>query len=189
VRLFVGAFLSDEWRDSLSAAGGEVRHSEPVWRDAKWVPEPNLHLTLAFFGDVDDDAVQRLDERVRLVAASHAAMSLPFRAVRARPSRGRARMLWAGFDDPDGRCAALAAAVTEAGAEAGGRRDDRAYRPHVTLCRARRPLRVSQATLDQATHIIAASGSLSVPSITLCSSTLTPRGAEYTQKGTWPLLG
>jgi len=189
-RLFVGVFPPDEWRERLMQMDAAVRDAEPAWRDAKWVPEENVHVTLAFLGDVEEQAVPALCDRLTTVAAGHPAFSLVFDAVLARPSARHARMLWAAFSDPEEQCASLAADVAAAGEMAGSRADRRPFNAHVTLCRSRRPRSIRDETLDGAcgsgngTH-----HSLSVPSITLCESRLTPRGAVYSTRATWELPG
>ena len=187
-RLFVGVFLPGEWRESLRLVCDAIRDAEPAWRDAKWVPEENLHVTLAFLGDVEERDVSALCDRLSAVAARHAALSLPLDAVQARPSLRRARMVWAAFGDPGGECASLAADVAVAGEIAGASADERPFKAHVTLCRSRRPQQLRQETLDAGRGSVRdTSRSLSVPSITLCASTLTPCGAVYSAKASWPL--
>lgn len=189
-RLFAGAFLPDEWRDRLVLMGAAIRESEPAWGDAKWVPQENLHVTLAFFGDVEEREVPVLCERLAAAAAGHAAFSLTFDAVRARPSLRRSRMLWARFDDPEGQCASLAADVAAAGGVSGSRADRRPFDAHVTLCRSRRPQPIGEEALDGVCGSVRdAPSSLSVPSFTLCESRLTPRGAVYSALTSWSLRG
>ncbi len=68
-RLFVGVFLPDEWRERLALMCDAIRDAEPAWRDVKWVPEENLHVTLAFLGDVEEQDVPALCDRLSAVAA------------------------------------------------------------------------------------------------------------------------
>jgi len=171
----------------LSACSA-LRKADPAWRDAKWVPEANLHLTLAFLGDVEESRIPLLERRLAEVSHAHTRLMIPFEGLGARPSMRRARLLWARFADPQEACAALAADIAEAAADPGASPETRTFRAHVTLCRARRPMPVSRDALDAALE--GASGVprvLSVPSFTLCASRLTPRGAEYSPIGSWPL--
>ena len=39
----------------------DVRRPAPAWAGEKWVAPENLHLTLQFPGELDDDAAGRLD--------------------------------------------------------------------------------------------------------------------------------
>ena len=187
-RLFVGVFPPDEWRGRLVLMCDAIRDAEPAWRDVKWVPEENLHVTLAFFGEVEEQGVPALCDRLSGVAARHAALYLTLDAVRARPSLRRAGMIWAAFRDSEGECASLAADLAAVAEMAGSHADHRPFNAHVTLCRSKRPQHLRQETLDTAlVSVRGMSDSLSVPSITLCESRLTPRGAVYSVRASWPL--
>lgn len=99
------------------------------------IPVENLHLTLAFLGQVASDRVAAAADAARAVAGH------PFRLVIDRAGFWpRSRILWAG---PAARPAALedlAAALGGALRDAGFILEERAFAAHVTLIRnARRP--------------------------------------------------
>jgi 2'-5' RNA ligase len=94
------------------------------------VPAGNLHLTLAFLGDVDTARV----EDARRAAAT----------VRARPfdlvldrlgSFRRARVAWAGCQAPDSALLQLAAALAQALRNEAFVLEARPFSPHLTLVR------------------------------------------------------
>jgi len=190
LRCFVGVGLDSTLRCALEGCAGAVGAVDRGWLGEKWVASENLHLTLHFIGDVPERDVEPLSARLGSVIESHQSFELPFEGVAASPNARRARMLWAEFADPDGACAKLSgdlAAVTTQ-LEYGTQR--RAFRPHVTLCRARRPHRIDPDAVAAATeHVSARCDSMSVPSATLLASRLTPRGPVYTEVGTWRLRG
>jgi 2'-5' RNA ligase len=89
-------------------------------------------------------------------------------------------MLWGTFLDPDGACSALASDLDAVCLEFGAQPDDREFRPHATLVRARSPKPVAQAALDEAARaLVGVPNVVSVVSFTLFSSTLTREGAIY----------
>ena len=100
-----------------------------------------LHLTLAFYGEVRERAVPELAARLRRVAARSAPMTVALRGAGAFPRARAAQVLWLGveeYGDGDGlrRVAARSAA---AGRRAGVDVEQRGWRGHVTVARARRP--------------------------------------------------
>lgn len=99
---------------------------------ARPVHEADLHLTLAFAGDVPADAVPAL----QLAAASCATASFPLRLSRvdcwARPGVLCLLPEEDSFAKPMHR---LAGTLADAARSAGIRMDDRPFRPHVTVAR------------------------------------------------------
>ena len=186
MRCFVGIELDPRARDALVRAGERVRKADPSWAGEKWVRAENLHVTVAFLGDVPEDVAGDLADSIGARLADTAAFSLPFGRLRAVPNARRASMMWAVYLDPDGRGAALEHAVAGGCRPFGVTLEDRAFRAHVTLVRARRPRHVgaeATATFDASAEAVPPF--LSVPSATLFSSTLTKAGPVYHSIVNW----
>jgi len=189
--MFVGFPLPDHLKRLLSSTVRDLRHTQPAWRDEKWVAEENLHLTLVFLGDACEPNAPHLAAALAEVSQRHDVFSLPIDGLRAVPSARRCRMIWAAFLDPNNACAQLAADI-----EAAARLPEdetpegRSFRAHATLCRARRARRLDSETLTAISRQLTQDEPpMSVPSFTLFDSRLTPRGPVYTQRGTWHLRG
>ncbi len=190
VRCFVAIELPDDVRELLARAEAVVGGTDATWRDEKWVPEANLHITLKFVGHIPEDSVETLVS----ACASEIGPMVPFEIalgpVRAIPGPGRPRMLWGTFVDPSGRCEALAAAAERAGLVVGVEPETRPFKPHVTLVRARSPHAIAPAALDAANDEVTVSPSVvSVTAATVFRSTLSPKGPTYTALARCPLLG
>ncbi len=121
MRLFVALRPPAAALDHASAAVGPVRRAEP---GPRWVPPERWHLTLAFYGDVDDSEAERLRRRLGRVLAGVPPMSL----VLAGAGAFRRRAVWLGVAGDVDALRATAAAVD---------RDHRPYRPHLTVARLR----------------------------------------------------
>src|SRR5690349_14836529 len=113
------------------AVAGRI-HQESRIR-AKWVAREVMHVTLRFFGDVDDEQLGKL---VASVPALGRRAPCLLRAMRvdAFPDARRARVLVLPLDD-DGFLTALHEQVEQLAAALGFERESRAYRPHLTLAR------------------------------------------------------
>ncbi len=193
-RCFLAIDLVEPCRDALSSARDALLDSDPSWAKEKWVRDGDRHVTVKFIGPVPDDRLDALVETIGRVAADHAPLELRLTGLRAVPSARRARMLWADMDCDDGTLSALAADIDRTlGDEFGVDSDGRPFAAHVTLARSRRPRPVRDEALG-AGALALTSGepsvrNVSVPSVTLYSSTLSPDGPTYEVISTIPLGG
>ena len=140
LRLFVALTPSPAAVADLDAAVAPLRDRGLALR---WSKPVMWHLTLAFFGDVAEERVADLQTRLARVAARHDGAELRFRGAGAFARPARATVLFAGVEVVSERHAAgttlsaLAASCAAAGRRIGLDLDDRAFRPHLTLARAK----------------------------------------------------
>lgn len=183
MRTFVGIDLDETWRDLLSTVCRAIRAAEPAWVSDKWVPEENLHLTVKFLGELPDEMLPRLAEDLAAACSRIEPFALPLdRAVVPVPQAHRARMLWSCFDDSEGRCSELASAIDDVTATYGVPPENREFRAHVTLVRARRPHALGpggQAGDETVSGTLVDDLRLPVHAVTLFASKLTRQGAVY----------
>jgi RNA 2',3'-cyclic 3'-phosphodiesterase len=133
-RTFVALNLPPEAR----ASAADLRRAlSPAPRGLRWAATDQLHLTLAFLGDVDDEDLAAVRAATRSAAAAHAPFDADLRGLGAFPHPGRARVAWAGWGAGAEAVTALQATLARALA---GPADRRPFSPHVTLARARDPL-------------------------------------------------
>lgn len=98
----------------------------------RWTAEENWHLTLAFYGEVPDGALEELVTGLTGVAAATAPFLLRLRGAGVFAHR----TLWIGAGGDVEVMAGLAAAAAAVGAEVTGRADERPrHRPHLTVGR------------------------------------------------------
>lgn len=181
VRSFIGIPLPEDVVATLLAACDAVKLADPAWRSEKWVPRQNIHVTVKFLGDVSEDRLRELADAVESAASGCDGFALADAGVRAVPNPRRARMLWSTFSDPDGLCAALASAMDRVGLEFGVPPDERTFKPHATLARARRDKHLSGPALEAArVELEQVPERVSVRSVTLYSSRLTSNDPVYT---------
>jgi 2'-5' RNA ligase len=129
VRAFVALIPPAAVLDELAAAVAPVQADRP---DLRWAPAAQWHLTLAFLGEVDERLLPNLTERLGRAARRYPAMNLALRGA----GRFGDHVLWTRVHAPDD-LRALAASVGAAARRCGIAVDDRPYRPHLTLARAR----------------------------------------------------
>lgn len=125
IRLFVALAVPTEQRESLS----RLRHGV---RDARWVPEENMHLTLRFIGEVQEPRLPEIAEALRHVRGEP--FSLTLSGIGHFQNGRRIRSLWAGIEKSDS-LNQLQSRVDAALRAAGLPPDGRRFTPHVTLAR------------------------------------------------------
>lgn len=113
------------------------------WRaefpQARWVPVGNWHVTLKFLGAVWPRLHEWVLGAVEAVAGSHLPVKARLHGLGAFPATGRARVLWAGLDDPAGGLGSIATALDAALAKE-FRAEMRAFHPHLTVARSEPPI-------------------------------------------------
>jgi 2'-5' RNA ligase len=152
--------------------------------DVAWVGRDNFHLTLKFLGDVDSARLEAIVAALGEAAAGCSPFDLAVGGLGAFPSPTRPRVLWVGLDAGAGEAARLAERVDQTLAGVGFARETRAFSPHVTLGRVREPRR--QPGLAEFLRG-GEFGRQHVDRLCLMQSTLSPRGARYTELAAVPL--
>jgi 2'-5' RNA ligase len=186
MRLFIALEIPEPVRREVARRLAGVRDRLP---HAKWVDPANLHLTLVFLGEVAEDRVPALAERLREAFAPFPQFPMRIRGAGTFPPGRPAKVAWLGLDAPDD-LAALQAAATQAAAEAVGHEpEEREYRAHVTLARCQAPWR--RDAVDR--FVAAFPGETGPPFVVghgvLMQSKLSPKGARYQAVAELPLLG
>jgi len=151
VRLFVAIGVSDAARRAVADAIGPWRAAFPR---ARWVPDENWHVTLRFLGSTYPRLVEWVHGRTAEAAASVVPFETRLTGLGSFPSPGRARVLWAGFDDRAGRMAEAAHALDAAFASE-FTPETRAFSPHLTVARSDPPLRLPDGFAEMALEPVA----------------------------------
>jgi 2'-5' RNA ligase len=106
---------------------------------ASWTPAAQMHVTLKFIAALPVERIAPLGAGLRpLVEGKAAPGACPIR-LDAFPNVEQARVVVAELRDDSGAVATLADAVARLAGRLGVPREDRPFRPHVTLARLKRP--------------------------------------------------
>jgi 2'-5' RNA ligase len=157
--------------------------------DIRWVKPEGIHLTLKFFGYIYDSDIANISDVVKNSVANMKALLLNVRSIGAFPSVNRPRVLWLGIDGDTDALINLQVKI-DAGLESYGfKKEDRPFRPHLTLARIKEPkgLVGLAETVKKNEDYIA--GSFTAGGLTLFKSDLKPTGAIYTKLDYFPFPG
>jgi len=151
----------------------------PALARADAVSSAPEHLTLAFLGELADEAVPRARDALRTAAAATRAFPLALEGVGAFPGGVRPRIVYQPVVEGADEVRRLAARLREALDERGIRFDPKPFVPHVTVLRVRGPRDEQRARelLDDPTRL--PRRSTVVREVLLRSSELRPGGAVH----------
>ena len=161
-----------------------VRELQSGLRDARWLTEDGLHLTLAFIGEVDGSARHRIETALGSVTAP--ALRMELHGLGCFPPRGAPRVLWTGAS-PKTELVSLAQAMRRALGRAGLAPERRRFMPHVTIARFRRPPPDAELARYLGARSLFRTTPADVASFHLFSSVLRTSGARYTIETTFSL--
>jgi 2'-5' RNA ligase len=128
MRLFVAIPMPEETTLELAATVERMR-KRPGAQELRWSPQESWHITLQFLGNAGAEEFACLLERLRGVRGA------PVRIVPEKVGAfGRVGILHAGVM-PTPELLDLEKCVTAATGACGFAREDRPYRPHITMAR------------------------------------------------------
>jgi len=177
-RLFVAIDLPGEIKYTLSS----LRCPVP---GVKWVAEEQLHLTLRFIGDADDDFTKRIV--TGLFGISAAQFPLVLKGVGCFPPRRDPKVLWVGVDKSDSLLG-VQSEIEKVLVQTGVVPEGRPFSPHITIARLREVSATRIASFLQKNNTFSTPG-FPVSEFTLYSSTLARDGAVHRKIALFPLHG
>ena len=180
MRLFVAVTLDDAVRQAAAAVMAEcrarARRLAPAAR-ITWVAAERLHVTVRFIGAADEDRVAAIRTAL-MPPVPQSAFECDIAGIGTFPGHGKPQVVWAGIDDRRAGLVALEREVSRRLDAAGVAPEPRPYRPHVTIGRVRDAAGLrGDRWLEGMTSIPL--GRITVSSVTLFESRLSPRGPAY----------
>jgi len=177
-RVFCAVELPDAVRTRLEDHVRRLRKEVPD-AAASWSRVENIHLTLKFFGNVGVKQIARISEAAERVVKQFSTFQISVGETGVFPRPSRPQVLWIGVSDPSGQLTALQEKFEDECATEGFAKENRAYRPHLTIARLRRPegaREIAEAHLRMQFEPI----EIELKEVVLFRSELSPKGSKYT---------
>jgi len=173
VRAFLAIPLPRTLHEAVSCLQRDLHFHVP---GVRWTRPENLHLTLQFFGDTQQETLEKIKVSMLSVRGCEQAFSLEVKGLGAFPSRRRPRVIWLDLE-PKEQLRRLRGDCLQALNAAGVATESRPYSPHLTIGR----LRQQQQDLTGLCNSLAQIpiGHLQVDRLVLFESRLHPTGAEH----------
>ena len=187
IRSFLAFELPPEIRETLSVVSDDGR-TLPL--NVRWIRVVNIHLTVVFMGNVDEDQIGLIGEVVGSICHGHAPFHIQVKGAGLFGSRRNPRVLWVGLGGEVDRMSSFRDDLQKALAPFGITEERRPFRPHLTLGRFRKGTKADPSLDDLLLKYQDLNGpGCLLRELGLFRSDLRPSGAEYTRLGQWPLSG
>ena len=188
MRLFLAVDLPLPLLQQVATGVEKLKKSTGSGKGFRWLPPENIHSTLKFLGDVEENLLDQLSSCC--AAIKWFPFSVELGGSGYFPSLRRPRIFWQGFSAGIDGMRGLLARVELCAAGIGVPKEGRPYTPHLTLARIK-PLKNRgggdsfRQLQREADDLLPMGGSFSVAAFSLYQSQLTPAGARYQRLDTF----
>lgn len=175
LRCFIALEISDQIRRDFGDIIDRLKKHDA---DVKWVRVDNMHLTLKFLGKTPENVLPKIQESIFNVVLSYNPFYIRIYATGVFPNRKYPRVIWIGIEDSE-ILKRLHIDIENTMASLGFKKEQRSFKPHLTLGRVRSHKKIMPLVLDLDTFKDKEFGNIHVKKIKLMKSELKPQGAIY----------
>lgn len=186
-RVFCAVELPDAVRARLEDHVRRLRQQAPDVA-ASWSRVEKIHLTLKFFGNVDVKRIEKISAAAERAVKEFSRFQIDVGGTGVFPRPSRPQVLWIGVIDSSGQLSALQEKFENECAAEGFPKEERAYQPHLTIARLRKPegaRRLAEAHLQMQFDPI----QIEIDEVVVFRSELSPKGSKYSVISTADLRG
>ena len=174
VRAFLAIDLDDDLKPKINRI---IKEFKQIDTRIKYVELTNLHLTLKFFGEIDTEGLELLEEKIANVVSEFNPFDIKIKSCGAFPNNNHIKVIWVGIDE-DSIIRELHDKLDKEFTKLGFDRDKK-FSTHLTIGRMKSAKNKDKvkATIEEFTDIEI--GEMTVNRISLKKSTLKPSGPVY----------
>lgn len=181
IRSFVAIELPQNVKNELTQLESELE--KPDHRFVKWVNPGAIHLTLKFLGNVPTKQIPEISNAIEQASKGIPPLHLQIASLGVFPNINQPRVLWVGIKGETASLQGLQQKIDSSLVPLGFAEEKRPFTPHLTLARVREGTslidRKGFGELVMSTNF-ESKHPISVETINLIKSQLTPEGAIYT---------
>jgi RNA 2',3'-cyclic 3'-phosphodiesterase len=187
MRAFIAIELPQETKDTLARLQAKLKMAGA---DVKWVEPKNIHLTLKFLGEIEEQTQNRIITQLEAISSAVKNFDICLTCCGAFPNTDSPRVIWAGIEQGDKEVYTLAKAIETHLESISIPKENREFSSHITLGRTRSSKnRHELAKTISRLNLKTLKEQFTASKITLFKSTLTPCGPIYEMIKEFPLSG
>jgi 2'-5' RNA ligase len=176
LRAFIAVDISDRQREEVGAILDKLMDYDVR---VKWVKIDNVHVTLKFLGDTDDEILPDLYGAIGDAVSNQKAFDLSLEKLGCFPNAHRPRVIWVGIKDGYDGLRELSREIERAVEPFGFKPEKRKFSAHLTIGRVKDARNIESLTRD-VSGIDFSSSATTVSKVVFYQSTLRPQGPIYT---------
>jgi len=158
-----------EFENKIKQSGAIVKLVEPK----------NIHITLKFLGDTDEEQVDEIEEIIKKAVEGIDPFKIQLKSTGVFPNQNYIKVVWVGIYNGD-QIGIIANKIDEKLSEIGFKKENREFSSHLTIARVKSAINKEQLlqVIDKYKEFEFAE--IKVDSIKLIKSELTQKGPIYT---------
>jgi 2'-5' RNA ligase len=175
IRTFIAVELSDGIKREIGRVISELKRSG---ENIKWVKPGNMHITLKFLGNVKEEKIPQINNKLIAVSKEFGAFDINIHETGVFPGWRNPRVLWAGIDSGKERLKSLSERIEAGMMDIGFEKEKREFKAHLTIGRVKHIKNKKKfeqiVSSTRFTKVF-----MRISEICVFKSTLTPLGAVY----------
>jgi 2'-5' RNA ligase len=175
LRCFIAIEIPDPVKKEIADVADLLKKYDA---DIKWVTVENLHITLKFLGSAPENSIAEIRDSLLRAVSSFQPFYIKISGTGVFPNKKFPRVIWIGVDDGD-TLPKLAEDIDLSMSLLGYNREEREFRPHLTMGRVRSKKGTASVMNELDNFKDKQFGLFSVDHIRLMRSELKPKGPEY----------
>jgi len=184
LRTFIAIELDQGLQKILKGIQDDLRKTGA---DVKWVESHNIHLTLKFLGDVNEEKILSLGETMESSLRGYPAFSFDLNHLGAFPTVNSPKIVWVGVGSGGKEIGGLIRILEDNSETVGFKKEERGGSPHVTIGRVRSSLNKFALSKMMKSYSLPQPMTQNVKGVVLFKSTLTSSGPSYEALKKFPL--
>jgi 2'-5' RNA ligase len=180
MRSFIAIPLPEEIKDFLNRVQGILKTTQA---DVKWVKPANIHLTLKFLGQINNQQTEEIKKIIRQICKDKASFQAILLSLGAFPRIDQPRVIWAGIAEGNEKIKQIVQELNqEIDQLLGLPGEKKPFTSHITLGRTRSGLKrekLAAKLKEFQNQINEEPKKFKIDRIVLFKSTLTPQGPIY----------
>ncbi|MEA3436991.1 MAG: RNA 2',3'-cyclic phosphodiesterase, partial [Thermodesulfobacteriota bacterium] len=135
----IRAFIAIELPEEITAFIRKIQEGLRSYGfKARWVRPENVHLTLKFLGDINNEEIKKVGDAIISAASENSSMSLGAKGIGFFPGVKRSRVIWTGIAGQTKELTDLQKTLDGKLETIGFPKEKRPFKGHLTIARIKR---------------------------------------------------